>query len=160
MTYEIQPATPDRWNDLVDLFGERGGTEGCWCMFWRLSSGEYQANRGEANKQALKELTCAQVAPGLLAYDGKQPVGWCSVGERESFGRIQRSRTLKPIDDTPVWSIVCFFVHRQYRHKGIASELLHAAVDFARLHDAKVIEGYPIEDEVENAFAFTGVSIM
>jgi GNAT superfamily N-acetyltransferase len=160
MQYEICPLTLDRWSDLEELFGDRGGTEGCWCMFWRLSSGDYQANRGEANKLALKKLTGSQIVPGLLAYDGKQPVGWCSLGRREDFGRIQRSTTLKPVDDTPVWSIVCFFIHRQYRRKGVATALLHAAVDFARLHGAEMIEGYPIEGEVKNAFAFTGIPIM
>lgn len=160
MKYEIQPVTSARWNDLVDLFGERGGTEGCWCMFWRLSSGDYQANRGEANKRALQELTCSQLPPGLLAYAGEQPVGWCSLGPREKFSRLQRSPTLKPVDDTPVWSIVCFFIHRQYRHKGVASALLRAAADFAQSHGAKVVEGYPVVGEVENAFAYTGVPIM
>jgi GNAT superfamily N-acetyltransferase len=159
MSYEIQPATPDRWSHLAELFGERGGTEGCWCMFWRLSESDYQANRGEGNKESLQNLTRSQVAPGLLAYDGKQAVGWCGVGQRESFERLQRSRTLKPVDDTPTWSIVCFFIHRHYRHKGVASALLAASVEFARQHGAIAIEGYPIEG-VENAFAFTGVPIM
>lgn len=112
------------------------------------------------SKRALQDLTCGKYAPGLLAYDGAQPVGWCGVAQRERFERLQRSRTLKPVDDTPVWAIVCFFIHKHYRHKGVASALLAAAVDFARLHGATAIEGYPGEGNVENAFAYTGIPKM
>jgi hypothetical protein len=30
----VHPVTPDRWDDLVMLFGERGASSGCWCRFF------------------------------------------------------------------------------------------------------------------------------
>jgi hypothetical protein len=27
----VEPVTPDRWQDLIQLFGESGAHQGCWC---------------------------------------------------------------------------------------------------------------------------------
>ena len=101
--------------------------------------------KGEGRKTLLKNLTSNNQVPGLLAYIGDQPIGWCSIGPREDFGSLERSRTLKRIDTTPVWSIVCFFVAKPYRNKGILSKLLYGAVEYAEQKGAQVIEGYPID---------------
>ncbi len=139
----VRPLTPDRWPDLVRLFGERG-CGGCWCMWWRLTRREF--DRGSAsNKAALKALTDAGRVPGLLAYAGDRPVGWCSVAPRAEFGRLSRSRALAPVDDRPVWSVVCFHVHREFRGIGVATRLLEEAVRYAASRGAKTIEGYPRE---------------
>ena len=39
---------------------------------------------------------------------------------------------MKPVDDLPVWSIVCFFVDRDTRGRGLAARMLDAAIQFAR----------------------------
>lgn len=157
---EIQPADHSRWDDLRSLFGERGATEGCWCMYWRRQRAEYEANRGGGNQSALRDLCTRPVAPGLLAYLGGEPIGWCAVAPRKEYVRLARARTLTPIDKRDVWSVPCFFVHRHYRQSGVASVLLGGAVDYAGEHGARVIEGYPIDTisrSVENSFAHTGV---
>ncbi len=84
-------------------------------------------------------------APGLVAYDGPDVVGWVSVGPRKDYERLAFSKVLAPIDDTPVWSIVCFVVGRRSRGSGIASSLLAAAIDYARTHGATMLEAYPVE---------------
>jgi GNAT superfamily N-acetyltransferase len=83
--------------------------------------------------------------PGILAYDGERPVGWCSLGPREAFPRLERSRNLKAVDDRPVWSVVCFFVDRSCRRRGVSQALLLAAVEYARSRGARLAEGYPTD---------------
>ena len=157
LTYK--PLTPDRWEDFEAVFGPRGGTGGCWCMYWRLKHSEYEAQKGDANKQLMKGIIDSGHIPGIIAYAGDQPVGWCSVAPREEFPRLERSRILKPVDDQPVWSIVCFFIPRKHRRKGVMRQLLTAAVEYAQSRGAKIIEGYPVEpkkDITPDVFAWTG----
>ena len=99
----FSPLTPSRWDDFADLFGPRGATGGCWCMWWRITNKEFEANKGEGNRMAIKDLVDKGTIPGILAYDGDQAIGWCSVAPREEFTRLERSRILKPVDEQPVW---------------------------------------------------------
>jgi len=161
MDVEVYPATDRRWKDLRALFGERGATEGCWCMYWRRERADYERGRGRGNRDALHALCKGPTAPGLLAYADGEPVGWCAVARRDEYARLARARTLAPVDDEPdVWSVPCFFVHRSHRGAGVASALLAAAVEHAREHGARIVEGYPTDTTdrtVENSFAHTGV---
>lgn len=157
---EIYPVTPERWGDLETLFGSRGACGGCWCTWWRLSRPEFEKNKGEWNRQALFELIKSGVEPGLLAYDGGEVIGWVSVGPRDDFPALERSRVLARVDDQPVWSVVCFFIDKKARKQGVSKALLEAAVDFARKKGAKIVEGYPIpqkEGGSPDVFAYTGL---
>lgn len=145
----FQPATPARWADLEELFGERGACGGCWCMFWRLRRKEFDAGKGQGNKRALKRIVTAGSEPGIIAYLGKESVGWCAVAPRSDYIALERSRILKPIDDHPVWSVSCLFIKRSYRRQGVSSQLLRAAVAFAATHGAQIVEGYPVEPSME-----------
>jgi GNAT superfamily N-acetyltransferase len=156
----ISPLTAERWDDLCGLFGARGASGGCWCMWWRLTSAEFEKQKGEGNRQAFKQIIDKGEIPGILAYDDNQAVGWCSLAPRESFPRLARSRILKPIDEQPVWSIVCFFVAKAYRRRGLTVQLLQAAIQFARDRGARIVEGYPVEPRqgcTPDAFAYTGL---
>jgi GNAT superfamily N-acetyltransferase len=142
----FHPLTPDRWVDFeaLALFGPRGAIRGCWCMWWRIKRKEFEANKDAGNKAAMKAIVHSGHVPGLLAYDGRLPVGWVSVAPRADFPVLGRSPILKPVDDKPVWSIVCFFIHRDYKGQGLSHRLLDAAVRHASAHGATIIEGYPI----------------
>ncbi len=37
----VYPATPKRWRDLEKLFGPRGASAGCWCMWWRVKRANF-----------------------------------------------------------------------------------------------------------------------
>ena len=163
MSLVVHPVTPDRWDDLSDLFGPSGAYAGCWCMWNRQTSGEYQRDRGESNRAALEALVQAGEVPGLLAYGDGEPVGWVSVGPREAFSRLQRSPVTRPVDDTPVWSVTCFVVRRGRRRQGIAAALLEAAVAYAAAAGASVVEGYPVDPGtggVANSDAWMGLASM
>jgi hypothetical protein len=85
-------ATASRWSDIEELFGERGACGGCWCMFWRVPRKEWDANKGVGNKRALKRIVTAGGKPGILAYLGKEPVGWCAVAPRAEYIALQLSK--------------------------------------------------------------------
>ena len=158
---EIHPATSDRWKDLEALFGERGACAGCWCMWWRLPRSQWTAGRGAGNRKALRRLVQRDPAPGLIAYAGAEPVGWCALAPRADYTALQRSRVLKPVDDAPVWSVTCFFVRKDWRRRGLTRRLLAAAARFAREHGGRILEGYPTEpsqDAVADVFVFTGLA--
>ena len=142
---QTYPLTRERWPDLEALFGKRGAVGGCWCMWWRLKSSEFERRQGEENRQALKALVDAGEVPGLLAYVDAKPVAWCSLAPRAQFPRLERSRILKPVDEQPVWSIVCFFIDKKYRNRGVTTALIRAAVEHVRRNGGKVLEAYPTE---------------
>jgi GNAT superfamily N-acetyltransferase len=142
---EVHPLTPDRWDDFLALAGERGLYSGCWCMWWRVSGAEFSAQAGAGLKARLQQLVDDGREPGLLGYRGGEPVGWVSVAPREEFGRLERSPKLRRVDDTPVWSIACFYVDPAHRHQGVGRALLDAAVVHARRRGARTVEGYPID---------------
>jgi GNAT superfamily N-acetyltransferase len=143
LSTEIHPLTPERWHDLERLFGPRGAYGGCWCMDWRVARSEFTAKQGAGNWRALRRLVDDGDVPGVLAYRDGEPVGWCSIAPRADFASLNRSRVLKPLDDQPVWSIVCFYVQPRHRGEGLVGELIEGAVEWARGQGAKVIEGYP-----------------
>lgn len=158
---EFQPVTAKRWKDLVNLFGERGASGGCWCMWWRLSRSQFNKQKGEGNKKGLKKIVDAGEIPGILAYTEGEPIGWCSVAPRETFSTLERSRILKRVDEKPVWSVVCFFVAKPFRRKEVTIKLLKAAVEYAKKRGAKIVEGYPVEPKkgkMPDVFAYTGLA--
>lgn len=152
MKLEIQPLVPERWNDLVTLFESRGASvaRGCWCMFYR-ESGRTVVPNGisvrEVRKRSLKKLVDRGIVPGLLGYRDGRPVGWVSLGPREDYTRLARSPVMKPVDDKPVWSIVCFVVDPSVRQQGVAAELLRGALDWARDNGIKLVEAYPVDKD-------------
>jgi GNAT superfamily N-acetyltransferase len=155
------PLTPEHWTDFENLFGPRGACGGCWCMWWRQSQSQFERQKGEANRRAMKKIVDSGQVPGILAYADGHPVGWCSVGPREVYPRLKRSRILKRVDDRPVWSVVCFFTARSHRRKGLSEKLLKAAVEYAKQNGGRIVEGYPVEprkDQVPDVFVYHGLA--
>ena len=155
------PATPDRWPDIEQLFGERGACAGCWCMFWRMKRSEYERGKGAANRRAFRKIVTAGAAPGILAFDGKEPIGWCAVAPRADYQGLARSRILAPVDDRQVWSITCFFIAKTHRRKGVSVGLLRAAAAFVRKRGGRVLEGYPVEPKkgrMPDPFVWHGIA--
>jgi GNAT superfamily N-acetyltransferase len=156
---QIRPLTTDRLPDLAALFDEGGDPKTCRCAFWRVAGQGWQDWSKARNQGVLEAVAGRDPAPGLVAYRDGRAVGWVSVGPREDYERLERSRVLARLDDKPVWSIVCFVVSRGHRGQGIARALLDAAVDHARDHGATLVEAYPVDPSrgrVPAAAAFMG----
>jgi len=159
---EIVPLTPERWADVTALFDEGGDPKTCSCMFWRLRSKNWSfANAAEA-REGFHELVMADrdPAPGLLAYADGRPVGWVSVAPRDDYERLANSRVRPRLDETPVWSVVCFVVSRAVRGQGLTTRLLDAAMDYATERGAPALEAYPVdvrEGRIPAAVGYTGL---
>lgn len=143
----------------MDVFtrpGPRGGTpipSQCWCQYWLTRGGGYwDAGSDERLRQQLQDGG----VHALLAYRDGVPVGWCRLGPRESFERLAHSRTLRPVDDLPVWSVVCFYVRSEAKRQGVAAALLDAAVELARARGAPALEGYAARPHHPNIDSYTG----
>ena len=129
-------------------------------MWWRLKRSEFDRQKGEGNRRAMKRIVDSGEISGILAYADSQPIAWCSVAPREAYPALERSRTLKRVDDRPVWSVVCFFVAKQFRGKGVAGKLLEAAIEYVRKQGGRIVEGYPVEprkEKIPDVFAYTGL---
>jgi GNAT superfamily N-acetyltransferase len=157
----VRPLTADRWADFERLFGERGACGGCWCMLWRLPRQQFDAQKGDGNRAAMRAIVAAGVEPGLLAYRGREAIGWLSVAPRADFSGLARSRLMKPLDDEPVWSVTCLFVHKDHRRTGVSAALLRAAIAHVRRRGGRIVEGYPQEPKhgaMADVFAWTGIA--
>ena len=137
--------------ELIDDFGAvlRGNFgAGCWCMFPRLTQAETIALPGEGSitrrrREVMTELAGRDIAPGLLAYEGDEPVGWIAVAPRGELNRVDRSRATPRVDDIAVWVIPCVTVRKDIRGRGIAVAMIRAAVQYAAQHGAPAVEAYP-----------------
>ena len=112
-------------------------------MTWRLPRAEFNRNKGESNRRALKELVRKGPAPGVLAYAEGKAVGWCAVAPRAAYPALERSRILKPVDDKAVWSISCLFVEKKCRRQGLSAQLIAAAANFAKSQAQRLWKATP-----------------
>ncbi|WP_116952694.1 GNAT family N-acetyltransferase [Jiangella endophytica] len=140
--FRTRPLTAETWPQLEELFEVRGNAvvRGCYCMHFRAASPEPGAKAG------LRALVDGDgVTPGLIGYVDDEPAGWISLGPRPDYRRLERSRVMKQVDDTPVWSVICTFVARTFRRRGVQHRLVAAAVEHARQHGAGMLEAYPVD---------------
>ncbi len=151
MNLTVRPLTPARWPDVEAIFLAKGCSvaRSCWCMCYRLRGAPPVVpagmTRAKLNRQKLRALVNSDQPPGLIGYHGKTPVGWVALGPRRDFAKLERSPVMKPVDDKPVWSIVCFVVPLPYRGQGVARALLDGAVAYAKKRGAKLVEAYPVD---------------
>jgi predicted GNAT family acetyltransferase len=149
----FRPLTPDRWDDLVDLFGpERGACAGCWCMWPRVRGVDFKAMTRTARRDAFKAIVGTGPPPGLLAYEGKTAVGWVAVSPRRAVHRFNIAKNSAPTEDDAAdldrtWAITCFYVRNGQRGKGLTTALAKAAIAHARRQKAAAIEVCAIEPD-------------
>ena len=81
------------------------------------------------------------------------------MGPRDGFPALDRSRVLGRVDSQQAWSIVCFFVAKDCRRRGITEKLIKAAVSYARRKGAAIVEAYPVSpgaNGMPDVWAYTG----
>ncbi|MGY1618106.1 GNAT family N-acetyltransferase [Geodermatophilus sp. SYSU D00691] len=159
MGIEIAPATSSRFDDVATMLGPKNPASNvCWCLSHRVDSKTNRELVGPARREYVRELTGRPVAPGVLAYDGDEVVGWAAVAPRADLP-FQRSTKIPHVDDLPVWSLWCIRVRPGHRGKGIAHALVRGAVDYAASQGAPAVEGYPADNgdrKVDTTMAFVG----
>lgn len=143
----IRPLT----QKLIDEFGAvlRGcWGAGCWCMYPRLTDAQMRELPGEGSmnqrrRDAMAKLARRRRAPGLLAFEGDEAVGWIAVAPRSELGRVDASRATPRVDNEDVWVIPCVTIREGARGRGIALALITAAVAYAIEKGAPAVEAYP-----------------
>ncbi|PWK69393.1 acetyltransferase (GNAT) family protein [Streptomyces sp. CG 926] len=164
MSLEVRPATADLWDDIRQVLQPKKSAHTCWCMAWRLSTGDYGRLTADERGEHLRGLMeKADPPPGVLGFLNGEVAGWCNVAPRRQLDRLTSSKTITPVDDLPVWSVTCFVVRKDFRGKGVASGLLEGAVEHARAHGAPAVEGYPVDPEggrVNPTLAYVGTMDM
>ena len=167
----IRPLTPARVDDVKTITrGTWGST--CWDLFPRYT-GTQQREMGitvegpgsaeRKRREALAKLARRRKnAPMLVAYEGKEPVGFVSLGPRYDYSRISNSKATPPVDEVAAWVIPCITVRRGHRGKGVAVAMLRAAVDYAGKRGAPAIEAYPrtASKRLHDDYAFIGTEAM
>lgn len=160
---DILPLTPDTWPALAELFAAGGDPRWCWCQYWRKRGSSWTNTRAADNRADLEALARDDPAPGLVALVGGRAVGWVGLGPREAFPRMAASRTLPQLPGDEVWQVNCFVVARGHRGTGIASALLEAALEYARAHGARHVDGFPVDTDgsrIPSASVYTGTAAM
>ena len=155
MKLTVLPLTPDLWPALEDLFGPKGACSGCWCMYWRIGA-EYRNRAAFRNKDDFRGIVANGPPPGLLAFAGDLAVGWCQLTPRAALPWLDRTWRLRRTDETPVWSISCFYIRKGYRRKGVTAALIVAALEAARQAKAPALEAYPLDAEKSPTASGTG----
>ncbi|MCH8907763.1 MAG: GNAT family N-acetyltransferase [Candidatus Heimdallarchaeota archaeon] len=161
--YSVTAANRKNWDDLLELFGRSGAYWGCWCMYWRFSSKEFNQTKSDNHKISLQVLVDQQdYVPGMLAYKDQRPVGWIGFGPRSKLERLNRSRVISKFDEQEVLSVICFFIHKKHRNAGVATSLLNRTIDYAKRNNFPAIEAYPInleaEVDIDPTHAFMGIT--
>jgi hypothetical protein len=138
---DVRPAGPDAWKDVAAVMGERGDPARCFCQYFRLRGRQWEAGTRESNRRDLRAQVCdGDLPPGVLAYDGETPIGWCAVSPRTSYPRVVASPNWRT-DHPDAWVITCFVVPVGHRRQGIAGDLAAGAADFAHSSRRRGLRG-------------------
>lgn len=153
----IVPANEATFEDLQTVLGPRGNGARCQCQRYKLSPGEaFERFPVEERADRLREQTqCgypkSERTSGVVAYLVGEPVGWCAVEPRPDYpglvrhtNRVVWTGRSEGRADPTVWAVTCVFVRVGFRRRYIGRSLVATAVDFAREHGARAVEGYPI----------------
>ncbi len=149
----VVPVTDAPWDDVRTVFGTRGDPARCWCQYFKVDAQTWKAQDVAGFERALCDQTeqaraAHGAGPGVLAYDGDEPVGWCAIEQRTAYRRILTSKLVQESGEQPgaqdVWFVSCFVVRVGHRRKGVAGALLEGAVAHAREHGARVVEALPV----------------
>lgn len=142
----FRPLTPRLMNDLGTVLRASWGSS-CWCMHPRLTDAQMRELSGqgpakERRRAAMQRLARRRTAPGLLAFEDEEPVGWIAIAPRTELVRVDKSRATPRVDDESVWVIPCVTVRKTARGRGIAVGLIRAAVAYAFDKGAPAVEAY------------------
>ena len=162
MTWQTHPVTEDRFEDFADVINPNRRESHCWCLSHRLGAKQIAELGGGSRERAMRTLCASGRPPGVVTYLDGLPVGWCSIGERSSIPRLASSKLIRPVDDVPVWSIICVVVRGGHRRQGVTAALLEGAVQYAASQGAPAVEAYPVDPDgrMDLTMAFVGTRSM
>lgn len=160
--WQTHPVTPDRFDDLATVLNPHRREKHCWCLSHRLPAREIEELGGGSRQEAMRALTRREHPPGVVTYRDGEPVGWCSISPRAEIPRLVSSTLIRPVDEVPVWSIICVVVRSGHRRQGVTEQMLEGAVAYAEGMGAPAVEAYPVDPEgrMDLTMAFVGTRTM
>lgn len=160
--WESHPVTPDRFEDFGDVINPTRRDTHCWCLSHRLGVKDIEELGGGSRKTAMRSLCERENPPGVITYHDGVAVGWCSIGPRAEIPRLAASKLIRPVDEVPVWSIICVVVRSGHRRQGVTAHLLEGAVDYAASRGAPAVEAHPVDPDgrMDTTMAFVGTRAM
>ncbi len=162
VAWQTLSVTPDRFEDFADVINPNRRATHCWCLSHRLQAREIE-QLGHGSREAAMRALCARPnPPGVVTYADDVPVGWCNTGPRSEIPRLASSKLMRPVDDVPVWSIVCVVVRGGHRRRGVTSPLIEGAVAYAASRGAPAVEAHPVDPpgRMDTTMAFVGTRAM
>lgn len=163
MAWETHPVTPDRFEDFADVINPNRRATHCWCLAHRLRAKDIEELGAGDRETAVRALCEREHPPGVVTYRDGLPVGWCSIGPRTENPKLSASKLIRPLDDVPVWSIICVVVRGGHRRQGVTTALLEGAVAWAASQGAPAVEAYPVDpagERMDLTMAFVGTRSM
>ncbi len=160
--WQTHPVTADRFEDFADVINPNRRATHCWCLSHRLRVKDIEDLGGGDRETAMRALCDRSQPPGVVTYRDGVPVGWCNIGPRSEIPRLVHSTLIRPVDDLPVWSIVCVVVRGGHRKQGVTGPLIEGAVEYARSCGAPAVEAYPVDPpgRMDTTMAFVGTRAM
>jgi len=147
----IHPVTPEHRDAFQQVMGPSGACYGCWCTLFLMRPKDRQASTAQDRRDLMLGRIDAGPPPGLLMWQGNDPVGWMQIGPRArvpEWNNPRRSSTPlpdAPADDPGVWAITCFFLKSAVRGRGLSHDFVAAGIDYARANGARVLEASPMD---------------
>lgn len=161
MTFAIRPAHD--FADVATILGPKKPTSSvCFCLSHRIPAKLNRSLVGPERGEYVRGLCDRDIAPGVLAYDGDEVVGWAAVAPKADLP-LARSHKIPNVDDDGIWSLWCIRVRPGHRGRGVAKALIPGALDYALASGAPAVEGYPVDNgdsKVDLTMAYVGTRIL
>jgi GNAT superfamily N-acetyltransferase len=158
LDFEFTPATIEH-ADALDAFFARCDVP-CHCRYWHFQ-GDKNAwldrcfNAPAENAREFREEL--QHESDLMGIVARNPTtaaihAWLKITPATHVGKLYQQRLYKNLpcfagDRSATFTIGCLLVEPDFRHRGLAHSLLHAAIRAARAHGARQIEAFPRRGE-------------
>lgn len=161
-TWTTHPVTPQRFDDFADVLNPHRRSTHCWCLSHRLRAKDIDELGDGSREAAARALAQREGGFGVLTYRDDLPVGWCHIAPRSDIPRLVASKLIRPVDDLPVWSIICVVVRAGHRKQGVTAQLIEGAVSHAASRGAPAVETYPVDPQgrMDLTMAFVGTRSM
>ena len=161
-SWTTHPVTAKRFDDLADVINPNRRDTHCWCLSHRLQASQIDELGDGSRESAALALARGRRSFGVVTYRDEMPVGWCHVAPRAEITRLAASKLIRPIDDLPVWSIICVVVRSGHRRQGVTRHLIEGAVEYAAARGAPAVEAYPVDPQgrMDLTMAFVGTRSM
>ncbi|MCL5015521.1 MAG: GNAT family N-acetyltransferase [Firmicutes bacterium] len=148
---DCRPLTVENLDDLLnfmetDAFSDNPRWRGCYCVFHYLSDerdGDWTIRSCSDNRTALTRMVEDKRGHWIVAYGEGRIVGWVNA---DIGTRLKRYDEWGVRVDPATGIVACFVVDPRLRLRGIARQLLNAAVEALWASGVKNVDAYVTTD--------------